>query len=167
MNEDEEERCGEADADLESEIRKRRKFTPAEAVARMAGPGAMKGASPVSPVQQARTEIGIWLRGNVADSSGALHEVLHRHLAGSAALMEHPERPLLALAAYCRRLLASDLLLKELVREADVEWGRRMDERPMFEREGAPQHPDDPYTAASVRQLLSDLLALAEETAGQ
>ena len=42
---------------LEEEIRQGRKFSASEAVARMAGPGAMKGASPVSPVQQAETEI--------------------------------------------------------------------------------------------------------------
>jgi hypothetical protein len=165
MNEGEDQSREEAEADLEREIRQRRKFTAADAVARMAGPGAMKGASPVSPAQQARTEIGTWLRANVADPSGALHEVLHRHVAGSAALMDDPGRPLQALAACCRRLLASDLLLRELVREADVEWGRRMDERPYFEREGAPRHPEDPYTAASVREVLRDLVARAEQTA--
>lgn len=31
-------------------------------------------------------------------------------------------------------------------------------ERPHFELEGAPPHPDDPYTVASVRKSLSDLL---------
>jgi hypothetical protein len=36
-----------SDAELEREIRKGRKFTLAEAVGRMVGPGAMKGASPV------------------------------------------------------------------------------------------------------------------------
>src|SRR6476469_612637 len=38
----------EADAELEREIRAERKFTLAEAIGRMAGPGAMKGVSPVS-----------------------------------------------------------------------------------------------------------------------
>jgi len=40
-----------ADNQLEQEIRQGRKFNSAEAIARLAGPGAMKGASPVSPVQ--------------------------------------------------------------------------------------------------------------------
>ena len=38
----------EADAELEREIRKGRKFTLAEAIGRLAGPGAMKGESPIA-----------------------------------------------------------------------------------------------------------------------
>ena len=38
----------EADAELEREIRLGRKFTMEEAIGRMAGPGAMKGISPVT-----------------------------------------------------------------------------------------------------------------------
>ena len=37
----------EADDELEREILKERKFTLAEAIGRLAGPGAMKGESPV------------------------------------------------------------------------------------------------------------------------
>ena len=66
--------------------------------------------------------------------------------------------PLAFLAAYCRRVLDSDYLLRELVRDADVEWGRLMGERPYFEKEGAPRHPDDPYTVESVRNALSGVL---------
>jgi hypothetical protein len=33
-----------------------------------------------------------------------------------------------------------------------------MGERPHFEREGSPRHPDDPYTVESVRNALSRLL---------
>lgn len=143
-----------SDAALEQEIRQGRKFSAKDAMARMAGPGAMKGASPVSPVQQAETEIGTWLRNNLADASGALKVVLHRQLRGSELLLDNLDRPLAAVAEYCRRLLASEQQLKEIVREADVEWGRSMGERPYFEREGAPPHPDDPYTAEKVRTIL-------------
>ena len=118
----------------------------------------MKGASPVARSQQAEIEIGTWLRGNIGDSSGALSTVIHRHLKGSDALLENVEQPLTALAAYCRRILASDRLIEELVDEADREWGRAMDERPYFQRQGAPAHPDDPYTVESVRKRLSDVL---------
>jgi len=48
--------------------------------------------------------------------------------------------------------------LKEIVSEADVEWGRAMDERPHFERDGAPPHPNDPYTLEDVRTTLSEAL---------
>jgi hypothetical protein len=49
-------------------------------------------------------------------------------------------------------------LLKELVRSADAEWGRTMGERPHFEKEGEPPHPEDPYTAESVRNALAEAL---------
>jgi hypothetical protein len=119
----------------------------------------MKGASPVSPVQQAETEIGNWLRTNVPDEEGALHMLLQRNLVGSELLIANLDRPLAALAGYCQRVLASDTRLRELVRQADVEWGRRMDERPHFDRADSAPHPEDPYTVDSVRQTLSDLLA--------
>jgi hypothetical protein len=147
-----------AAADLEREIRQVRKFTPKEAIARLAGPGAMKGASPISREQQAEIAIGSWLRGHLTDPAGALSVVLHRNVKGSEPLLNNPEQPLVVLADYCNRLLASDHLLRELVREADVEWGLAMDERPYFEREGSPQHPDDPYTIQSVRKALADAL---------
>jgi hypothetical protein len=46
-----------SDAELEREIRQERKFTIAEAIGRMAGPGAMKGESPVTRLLQAVAEI--------------------------------------------------------------------------------------------------------------
>ncbi|MCH8616014.1 hypothetical protein LZ016_07865 [Sphingomonas sp. SM33] len=150
------------DADIEQEIRRNRKFSAEEALGRMAGPGAMKGASALSPQQQAENAVGDWLRHNVADTAGALRTVMHRHVNASDALQKDPEHPLLALAGYCRRVLASDDLLKEVVREADVEWGRAMDERPFFEREGAAPHPDDPYTLQSVRSVLAEALRRLE-----
>ena len=65
-------------ADLETEIRQGRTFNPAEAIGRLAGPGAMKGASPVSRQQQAENEIGSWLQspphgrdGRFADSDSS------------------------------------------------------------------------------------------------
>ena len=155
---DQDKRRSEAEAELEREIRQGRKFSPQDALARMAGPGALKGASPVSPVQQAETEIGTWLGNNLADAGGALKAVLHRHLKGSELLLDNLERPLVALADYCRSLLATDYLLQEIVNEADVEWGWAMDERPHFERQGVPASPDDPYTVESVRKTLSDTL---------
>lgn len=148
----------EADAELEREIRKERKFTVAEAIGRLAGPGAMKGESPVSRLQQAEVEIESWLRSHLADTAGALQAALLRQVKGSELLLDGVDRPLSVLAGYCERVLGSDYLLEELVRDADVEWGHVMGERPHFEREGSPGHPDDPYTVASVRDSLSGLL---------
>lgn len=143
--------------DLEREIRLGRKFNPQEALARMAGPGAMKGASPVSPIQQAETEVGSWLAANLPDPGGALKVVLHRHLKGSRLLLDRLDRPVSAIAEYCRAIMASDTRLGEIVREADVEWGRAMDERPYFEGD-APPDPDDPYTVDKVRRTLAEVL---------
>ena len=55
------------DADLEREIRNRRKFTAEEAIGRLAGPGAMKGGSPISPQQQAENAVGVWLGTTLMD----------------------------------------------------------------------------------------------------
>jgi hypothetical protein len=158
MSDDENPKHSEADAELEREIRKERKFTLAEAIGRLAGPGAMKGESPVTRMQQAEIEIRSWLTSHLLDAGGALQVVLHRRVKGSDILLNNPDQPLVVLASYCQRVLGSDYLLEELVRESDMEWGRVMGERPYFEKEGSPRHPDDPYTVESVRNALSGLL---------
>jgi hypothetical protein len=148
----------EADAELEREIREGRKFTLEEAIGRMAGPGSMKGASPVPRMAQAAVEIETWLRAHLIDSGGALEVVLNRQVKGSELLLANFDQPLLALAGYFQQVLDSDYHLKELVRNTDVEWGRVMRERPHFEKEGSPPNLDDPYTAESVHNTLSELL---------
>jgi hypothetical protein len=160
MSDDQDKQRSEADAEIEREIRQGRKFTAQEAIGRMIGPGIMKGGSAVSRVQAAETEVETWLQSNLPDSTGALPALLHRQLKGSELLLNNLDQPLLALAAYCRRVLASDRRLAELVHEADVEWGRRMDERPHFNKEGSPADPDDPYTNDSVRTALDRVLTL-------
>jgi hypothetical protein len=158
MSDNEETERSEADAELEREIRKGQKFTLAEAIGRLAGPGALKGESPVTRMQQAEIEIGSWLRVHLTDAGGALPVVLHRHVKESELLLNNLDQPLIVLASYCRRVLDSDYLLHEVVRDADFEWGRVMGERPYFEKEGSPCHPDDPYTVESVRNALTGLL---------
>ena len=159
-------RKSDADAEIEREIRQGRKFTAKDVLASLAGPGAMKGASPISPERQAEIEIDTWLGNNLSDHDGALRIVLRRRLKGSTLLLASLDRPLFALAGHFRSLLADDYLLKEIVREADTEWGRAMDERPHFEREGAPPHPDDPYTVEGVRRTLSEALERLGEGGG-
>ena len=149
---------GPSEADLAREIRQGRKFTAEEAIGRLAGPGAMKGASAISPQQQAENAAGVWLAANITDPAGALRTVLHRHLKASKLLLDNVDDPSVAAAAYLRQILASEQRLREIVREADAEWGRAMGERPHFEREGCPPHPDDPYTFDSVRKALDEAL---------
>jgi hypothetical protein len=148
----------EADAALEREIRKERKFTLAEAIGRMAGPGAMKGVSPVTLHQQAVVEIENWFRAHMTPGNAELEVVLLRHLKESELLLKNFDEPLVVLAEYCQMVLDCDFRLKDLVREADVEWGRVQGEKPYFDKEGAPSHPDDPYTLESVRKALADLV---------
>lgn len=155
-----------ADAEIEREIRHGRKLTARDLMAHIAGPGSMKGGSPISQVQQAENEISVWLTNNLRDSEGALRVVLLRHLKGSERLLDTLDRPLVALAEYCRGLLAVETLLRDLVGEADVEWGRAMDERPYFEREGGAPHPDDPYTVDGVREALTDALVRLTDVMG-
>ena len=158
MSNDPPERPSEVDADLAREIHAERKFSLAEAIGRLAGPGMMKGASPVTRKQQAEAEIQEYLGRHLADTAGALPGVLLRQVGESDLLLDNLDLPLVVLAGHVRSVLGSEYLLKELVREADVEWGRAFGERPHFEQEGRPPHSDDPYTAESVRIALSQLV---------
>src|SRR5262249_36911353 len=81
MSDDQPRQQSEADAQLQREIRAERKFSLSEAIGRLAGPGAMKGASPVDRRQQAAAEIEEYLGGHMADSAGILHGVLLRQVA--------------------------------------------------------------------------------------
>jgi hypothetical protein len=157
MSEDHPERLTEADAELQREIRAERPFTLAEAIGRMAGPGSMKGASPVAGMQQAAAEIQECLDRNFGSTSSPLAGVLFRWVKESELLLHGFDKPLVVLAEFVRKVLNSEYLLKELVRQADVEWGRMTDERPHFEQEGRPPDPDDPYTLESVRTALTRL----------
>jgi hypothetical protein len=156
----------EADAELEREIRKERKFSLSEAIGRLAGPGAMKGASPVARQRQVELQICDYLKLHLCDPSGALAVVLSRRVEGSDLLLNNLDRPPLVVLAGCvQRTLDSPVLLNALVREADVEWGRIYGERPYFDRPGSVPHPDDPYTAESVRGVLRQLFdALAADS---
>ena len=148
----------EADAELEREIREDRKFTLEEAIMRLAGPGMMKGESPVSRKEQSEAKIESYVRHHLLDAGGALPLVLVRHVNNSELFLTNFEQPFVVLASYIQQVLDSDYLLAELVRAADAEWGRLLGERPFFEREGSLPHPDDPYTVESVRITLTQLL---------
>jgi hypothetical protein len=149
---------GDDDSDIEREIRERRKFSLAEAIGRAAGPGAMKGESPVTRMQQAEAAIENHLEGHLPGAAGPMSVVLLRHIKGSEPLLANLDQPLVVLGTFLRQVLDSEYVLQELVRELDVEWGRSYGERPHFETEGRPPHQDDPYTIASVRSTLSRLL---------
>src|SRR5262249_24176478 len=137
------------DSELEREIRAGRKFSLSEAIGQMAGGGLMKGASRISRYRQAELTIEDYLRRHLTDTPGVLGRVLLRHVAVS-------DDPLLALTDCVRRVLGSQHLLDDVVREADVEWGQVFQERPHFAQPGKEPQPDDPYTIESVRIVLCE-----------
>jgi len=123
----------------------------------MAGPGAMKGVSPIDRRQQAITEIQEYIDRHLVDAAGILSGVLLRQVKDCELLLNSTQKPLAVLAGYVQKLLESEYCLKELVREADVEWGRLYGERPFFEKEGSAPSPNDPYTVESIRCALTEL----------
>jgi len=142
----------------ESRIRRDRKFTLAEAVGREAA-GSMSGASPVARAEQVLLEIEHTLESLLKDSAGSLKRtILVRLKTDPPLLARHYDQPVGALEEFLGATLGSDSLLTSLVRDTDARWGRDYGERPHFEVEGNPPHPDDPYTRAGVRNLLQDLL---------
>jgi hypothetical protein len=142
--------------EIEREMRSNRKFSLSEAIGRIAGGDFMKGGSPVTRKRQAELEIDDYLRRHLVDSGGVLRSVLFRHL-GESLLNGDYDQPLAALAEYVRRILTSEQLLEQFVRDADAEWGRVQSERPYFQMPGRPPHRDDPYTIDSVRLALFQL----------
>jgi hypothetical protein len=148
-------------ADVEREIRRGRKFSLSDAIGRLGGGGMLKGASPVPPLEQTAAAIANYLRAHLDDPGGVLAQVMVRNVKASELLIENFDQPAVVLAAYVNQVLDSETLLKDLVREADVEWGRTLGDRPHFEQEGRPPDPDDPYTLASVRNALTQLLQRA------
>ncbi len=146
------------DAELERKIRSERKFSLSDAIGRLAGSGMMKGISPVTRTRQAEALIKEYLDRHIGDAEGVLPAVLLRQIVQSELLLSNLDAPLDALASHLEQVLNSEYRLSELVREADVEWGRLYAQRPYFEREDRPSHPDDPYTITRVRAALRDLL---------
>lgn len=151
------------DAELTREIRAGRKFSLSEAIGRLAGPGMMKGVSPVARKQQVEVEIEHYLERVLADAGGALGHVIIRNIRQSEQLLKNYDHPLAVLATYVQTVLDSEALLKDFVREADVEWAKIMGERPVFEQEGAAPQPADPYTLESVRTGLSRFMTKLTE----
>src|SRR5262245_1284990 len=158
MSDDQSERESQDLANLQREIRDGRKFSLAEAIGRLAGPGMMKGVSPATRKQQAEAALESFLERHLNSPAGALSAVLLRQVNGSELLLSHLDQPLVVLASFVQRILNSEYLMQELVRDVDVEWGRTYGERPYFQKDGGPPDPEDPYTTQSVQTTLSRLM---------
>jgi len=143
---------------VQAELRAQQKFSVAGAIGR-AGEGLMKGESPVSEQEQAIALVAQWIDANTQDPSGALKAILRRKVQDNELLVARLlKQPLSVLKEIIERLLASDYLLQEFVREIDVCWGRMYQERPLFQVDGQAADPADEYTHESVRQDLVLLL---------
>ena len=126
------------EADVEREVRRGRQFSLSEAIGRRGGKGILKGESPIAPLHQTEAAIANYLRAHLQDAGGVLAEVVLRHVRTSEVLLTQGTQPMVVLVNYVHQVLQSDMLLKDLVREADAAWGRAYDARPYFEREGHP-----------------------------
>lgn len=142
----------------ESRLRRERKFSLSEAVGREAA-GNLKGASPVARSKQSLFEIEHLLESHLHDPAGSLIRTIMAKLELDPPLLaRHFDSPAGALAEYLAGTLGKESLLNSLVRDTDARWGRENQERPHFERDGQPPHPEDPYTRAGVREMLENLL---------
>src|SRR5258708_1074906 len=103
MSDDPKRQRSQADAELEREIRKERKFSIEEATGSMAGPGSMKGASPITRKQQAEAEIENWLRIHLPVGVDLLQVVLLRQIGQSESLISDYDHPLVVLGGYCQQ----------------------------------------------------------------
>jgi hypothetical protein len=130
-----------------------------------AGGDFLKGESPVPRLVQRKTELKLFLNDNLQDSEGALLLVLQSHIDEADALIsQHQDHPLVALTKIIWEIIDNPTLLTEIVRQSDFRWGQIYDERPHFDIPGKLSHPDDPYTLASVRGQLENLLTVISRT---
>jgi hypothetical protein len=146
------------DRRIEDEVRRQRRVDPMATILGRDGGGHLAGASPTPRLKRALLEIEHWLDEELVDHAGALQVVILRRLeADPEALAAGLGQPARTVAAWLDRLLARPARVADLVREVDMEWGRREQERPRFERPGEPPADDDPYTVASVTATLTGL----------
>jgi hypothetical protein len=157
---DRKQRDGSRHGAIEREIRADRKFSLAEAIGRAADGGHLQGASPVTLLEQAQTTAMQFAERQLDDPDGALLTLLARTVRSSEPIMaRHLDQPLAGLVAVIEKLLGREEWLVDFVRDVDAEWGRRYQEPPHFEQPDQPTDPLDPYTLASVRTALQQLLA--------
>ncbi len=106
--------------DLETEIRKDRKFSLAEAVGRAAG-GSLKGASPVAPARQLLLQIEEILDRRLPDGEGSLSRTIMAKFEDNPPLLaRHFGDPVGALAKFLDFVLQNPASLDDLVRQADA-----------------------------------------------
>ena len=154
----EDQETNERDLELQQDILKGREFSLAELIGREGG-GFLKGESPVPKMIQLKTELNIFIKKNLHDSSGALQAVLHDWVdADDEKISAYKEQPLTALSLIVKEIIENENLYYEFVRQVDLKYGQMYDERPYFQSPDQPAHPEDEYTHESVQVKLINFL---------
>ena len=155
----------ESDDALQRDILSGRTFSLADAIGREGG-GFLKGESTIPKLVQAKTEVIVFIRNHLLDSSGALQAVLQEMVqADDARISAHLNSPLIALQEAIQETLTYPERLYDLVHQVDMCWGRMYGERPYFQKPGQEPHPEDEYTHESVQASLTQLLEALQHQA--
>jgi hypothetical protein len=147
------------DRELFLEAMSGREFTLADVIAQ-AGGNFLKGESPIPKLVQIKNELKLFISQNLHDLSGSLQAILQLSVdQADEAISYHWEQPLLVLEELVEHILNQPEVFYELVKQVDCKYGQMYEERPHFQRPGAPAHPDDEYSHESVEVQLTDFLA--------
>lgn len=148
---------------LQQDILKGRTFSLAEAIGRE-GSGFLKGESTIPKLVQAKTEVVVFIRTHLKDSSGALQAVLQEAIqADDARISTFVNSPLLALQDMLQDILHHPARFYDFAHQVNVRWGQMYGERPYFQKPGQPPHPDDEYSHEVVRDRLDELLQVLNQ----
>ena len=152
------------DRELFLEAMSGREFTLADVIAQ-AGGNFLKGESPIPKLVQIKNELKLFISQNLHDLSGSLQAILQLSVdQADEPISRHIEEPLLVLQELIKDILNRPELLYELVKQVDCKYGQMYEERPYFQRPGAPAHPDDEYSHESVRVQLTNFLEQIENS---
>lgn len=120
--------------------------------------GGKLGGSPIPLLKQNQIMCIKYLQENLNDTDGCLLEVLHQRLdSDDVFLASNMDAPFVGLKSFLNNVCENTSLLFTLVKQADMLWGQRYGERPMFQKEGDAAKKGDPYTHEGVKALLEDL----------
>jgi len=108
---------------------------------------------------KAMATISDFVHHNIQDSFGALHHILISWSEEDALLSKHYDSPLTAVRITIERIIGTPDSLFEFVRQVDVRYSQDHHEKPIFQKPGDAEHPDDEYTHQSVEALLNKALS--------
>ena len=129
-----------------------------EGIMRLAGPGMMKGESPVSRREQSEATIESYVRQHLLDAGGVLPSYLFRHVTNSELFLANLDQPLDVLANCISRSSAPSICRRNSFVRPMPSGDECLARGLILSEQGSLPHPDDPYTVESVRIKLTQLL---------